>query len=511
MNLYRCCAFSKLSRQARLLFCFVFILSITPPYDAHPVQAEPARPIPVASFFAATESAPKNIILMIGDGMGDEHVIASGMYANGVHGSLAFESAPYQALMKTYSANSSVTDSAASATAMATGKKVNNGVVSVDRPGNGQSLQTSLEYFRDRCKATGVVVTSVIDHATPAAFAAHANSRSEYLTLLKKYFQSVKPNVIMGGRPDIDPEPYASEAGYTILSNRAELESLPPTNNAKVYGGFGAGDMDYEFEYQLGLNDFYDEQPHLSEMTTKSLEILEQDPDGFFLMVEGSRIDHAAHANALPQMVHELLEFEKAVDAVLTWAEGRSDTLVIVTADHETGGLVVTQNLGQGALPQVYWGTSAHTGTDVKVYAWGPNAEMVTGEIDNTEIYDITIANAAERVDCATQTSQQPDVPPVADTTEVTLSWQTNSESLISGFHIMRSLDDVYDHAVLITTELIPVAGSSNYEFTDVGISRDVDYTYWLVIVGTDGSTTVSDQIDVPRSRYLNFLPILSQ
>jgi len=514
MDFIRFATFAKLSHHLRLILCTILLVFITPAGIAQNAHAEPVRPIPRASFIAATDTTPQNIILLIGDGMGPEQVIAAGMYENGVHNTLAFESAPYQAKMSTASANSPITDSAASATAMATGQKVNNGVISKDMPGNGRNLETSLEYFKGRCKSTGIVVTSVINHATPAAFASHATSRVEYQTLLKNYFDALQPNIIMGGGPDSSGDRYATNAGYTIVSNREELNGLTATSDNKVFGRFGRSDMPYELDYAYGMNKFYDYYPHLWEMTAKSLELLEQDPDGFFLMVEGSRIDHASHANSMPHMVHELLAFEKTVETVLNWAEGRTDTLIIVTADHETGGLKVEQNMGKGEFPHASWATSGHSARDVAVYAWGPNAEMVTGRIDNTTIYDITTANSKVAANCEARTIVQPEqpfVPVPIETVDITLRWESSAKDNISGFHIMRSSDEIFDHAQPITSELILISDGDNYEYTDAGIDAASDYIYWLVIVASDGSTTVSDQIQVPRSRYNSFLPLLTQ
>jgi len=443
--------FRLLRIHLQLVLCLTLVAISVPSY-APMANAQTNKPTPRAMFMGTTTGLPKNVILLIGDGMGEEHIMAASIYANGTHNRSVLESAPYQAKMKTHSANSSITDSAAAATAMATGQKVNNGVVSVRIPGDGQHLETALEYFRDRCKSTGIVSTSVINHATPAAFASHSYSRVDYTSLLKNYFQLVLPTVIMGGGPGVNGDTYATDAGYTIVSDRSELEP-------------------YEHEYQLGMNNFYDEHPHLSEMTSKSLELLEDDEEGFFLLVEGSRIDHA----------------------------------------HETGGLLIEQNLGVGVIPSHVWATTGHTAADVNVYAWGPNAEYVTGRIDNTDIYSILTANNVDMPSCAAQDAPTTALPPPqSETSDVTLRWQTESEANVSGFQVMRSVDGVFDHSVPVTADLIPADGSGSYEYTDSGRLLHIDYTYWLVIVSKDGATTITDQVDVPRSRYINFVPLVS-
>jgi hypothetical protein len=128
-------------------------------------------------------------------------------------------------------------------------------------------------------------------------------------------------------------------------------------------------------------------------MAAVALDILDNDPDGFFLMVESGRIDHAGHANDLARNVGEMFEFSDTVQDVLAWAASRDDTLVLVTADHETGGLEVIADNGPGRLPVVTWSTDYHTGVDVPVYGWGPHANLLPATMDNTDFFDlITVA-----------------------------------------------------------------------------------------------------------------------
>ena len=159
--------------------------------------------------------------------------------------------------------------------------------------------------------------------------------------------------------------------------------SNPATRAAEyVSGQFGSGYMPYEYDGTFGT------LPHLTDMTTAALDILDNNPDGFFLMVEGGRIDHAGHDNDLERNVEETLEFADSVQIILTWAAGRDDTLVIVTADHETGGMtVLTDNPGD--YPTVSWTTGGHTGANVPVYAWGVNADLISGTMENTYLYAV--------------------------------------------------------------------------------------------------------------------------
>jgi alkaline phosphatase len=322
---------------------------------------------------------PRNVIFFIGDGMGFEEVTAANYY-NG--GPLSFENLPYQGQVTTYSANSSITDSAAAATALATGQKVNNGVVSMAYPGSGSELETLLEYSRDRGKSTGLVTTTYMTHATPAAFGAHELSRYNKTQIAGDYLNQTRPNVLFGGGSNGMSISGASAAGYTTVSTAAEMFALDTNTETMVSGQFGNTHLPYEFD-GLGV------LPHLSQMTDTALDILDNDPEGFFLMVEGGRIDHAGHANDIRRNIHETIEFGSAVQAAIDWAFGRSDTLILVTADHETGGLSVLADNGPGAYPSVSWSSTGHTGVDVPIYAWGTNADLVGGVMDNTDLFAV--------------------------------------------------------------------------------------------------------------------------
>jgi len=333
---------------------------------------------------------PKNVILVIGDGMGLEHIKAAGMYVNGTEGTLHFELFPYQGLVTTYSANSSVTDSAAAATAIATQTKVNNGVISVALPGNGSELYTLLEHFSDNGKMTGLVTTTPVTNATPAAFGAHESSRNNLSQIAQDFLQQTRPNVIFGAGGDGMTISAAQSAGYTVVTDWTGMQNLNTETATRVSGQFGTGQLPYEYDGSFTT------MPHLSEMSETALAILDNDPDGFFLMIEGGLIDWAAHANDRNRTVFETIELNNTVQTVMNWAYGHSDTLIMVTADHETGGLRVTQNNGQGVFPTVTWSTTAHTGVNVGIYATGENAQLFTGTIDNTHIYGKATATTTD-------------------------------------------------------------------------------------------------------------------
>lgn len=363
------------------------------------------------------DRAPRNVIVLIGDGMGFQQVRAASFYATGEAGKLAFERY-YRGESATYSADSyrtgdHATDSAAAATAIATGRKTRNGALASDP--DGRDLPTVLEYLRSRGRWTGLVTTAPITHATPAGFGAHVPDRGDWGRVAEDYFQVTQPNVLFGAY-EADAK-YVMEcdalaAGYGVVHDRAELKQIveqaeradPRAAPAYVLGMFASAQLPWEYDDRmawmwtdpedLAKQTTYKTVPHLSEMAAAALKILGTGPDGFFLMIEGGAIDKACHANDLAQAIDETLEFEKAFQAVMDWAKGRTDTLVIVTADHETGGLWVVQGRKKGYRPKVVWGTKGHSGINVPVYAWGPGAERLVGVQDDTQLYEAMTGGA---------------------------------------------------------------------------------------------------------------------
>ena len=338
------------------------------------------------------QAKPKNVIFLIGDGMGPEQVKAAGIYAYGAPGTLSFESFPYQGELTTYQYGGGIPDSAAAGTSLATGFKVNGGVISMAYPAyppvylEGSELPTLLEYFKALGKSTGLVSASYLTDATPAAFGAHEPTRSNTSQIAGDYLNQNQPNVLFGGGANgLTPET-ALAAGYVVVGSRDEMLALNTETVTRVSGQFGSGQMPYEYN---GLGSL----PHLSEMTATALSILDNDTDGLFLMVEGGNIDHACHSSDLARTIPEVSEFADAVQVAVNWAAGRNDTLILVAADHETGGLTVTANNGAGVLPGVTWATTGHTAANVPVYAWGVNAELISGVMDNTDTFGVVVSD----------------------------------------------------------------------------------------------------------------------
>ena len=342
---------------------------------------------------AQAQTQPRNVIIFIGDGMGPEHVKAAGLYAFGdaypETEKFSFEKFPYHAFATTYAANAEVTDSAAAASALATGSKVDNSVISLNISSEvhwkqkGRRLETILETLQAQGKKTGLVSSAHITHATPAAFAAHESTRYNYDDIGHDILTQTRPAVLLaGGGNGVSPEK-ATVNGYYVVTSRAAMLALDTSKVYQVSGQFGLTNLPYEYDEDFaGL-------PHLSEMTDTAIKILDNAEEGFFLMVEGGKIDHAAHKNNIERNVYETLEFAKAIQVAIDYAADRDDTLIIVTADHETGGMAVVKGNGKGEFPEVTWSTKGHTAANVTVSAIGPNAEQVKGIINNTDIPSI--------------------------------------------------------------------------------------------------------------------------
>ncbi len=346
-------------------------------------------PFILMGWTSLTQAGPKYVFFFIGDGMGPEQIKAGGMYANGSAGTLSFETFPDQGELTTYSADNAVTDSAAAGTALATGVKVNNGVISMAYPGDGSELETLLEWLQVDNKRVGIVTTSYMVDATPAAFGAHEPTRYNYANIANDYLTQTRPNVLFGGGASDMTGALDPLSDYTVVTDRAMMVALDTNAVTQVSGQFGTHYMPYEVDGMGTL-------PHLSEMTATAVDILDNDPDGFFLIVEGGLIDVACHSNLLPQAVKEVVEFSHAVQVAIDWAKARNETdfLILVAADHETGGLTVTANNGAGVLPTVTWSPIlGHTATNVRVFAWGKNAELISGTMDNTEMFDVVDCN----------------------------------------------------------------------------------------------------------------------
>lgn len=331
---------------------------------------------------APTGASPRNVILMIGDGMGVAHVTAGKIVA----GDLEMERLTVGGLVTTHSANQLVTDSAAGGTAYATGHKARNGAVSVSP--TGEPLKTVIEYAEERGMATGLVVTCSIAHATPAVFAAHVMDRDNYAEIARQMAEGGVDVLFGGGRSYFLPQ---DEPGSVRRDDEDPLAALrlrmPVALSAEEFRRLGDVEAAAAFLAPDDLGWVAERDPSLSELTEKALEILSKDEDGFFIMIEGSQIDWAAHECLHDKLVGEVLDFDRAVGVAMDFAERDGRTLVVVTADHETGAYAILEgSIERHEITAPRFGTDDHSASMVPLLAYGPGSVAFGGIEDNTDV-----------------------------------------------------------------------------------------------------------------------------
>lgn len=305
---------------------------------------------------ASTKS--RNLIVLIGDGMGPAQVSAARYYQQYVHGKPTLNLDPYYVGQATTYADRGedggnvvsgiVTDSASAGTAFATGNKTYNAAISISNEDVAKPYASVIEAAELSGKSTGLVTTARVTHATPAVYASHVRSRDNENAIASQYLES-GVDVLFGGgesffttkeekgkRTDKSLLPEFTSKGYKIVKTAEDLKSLS-AKDSKVLGLFGSSHVAY-------VPDRSEETPDLAEMTSKALEILSSDQDGFVVMIEGGRIDHASHANDFPSTIQEVLDFDAAFKAAIDFAKKDGNTSVVVTADHETGGLSLSRD-----------------------------------------------------------------------------------------------------------------------------------------------------------------------
>ncbi|MEU8242265.1 alkaline phosphatase [Actinoplanes missouriensis] len=370
--------------------------------------------------------AVRNVIFINGDGMAAAHREAARLYYAGLDGQLTMDRFPVSGQLTTSpdDPESAITDSAAGASAWATGVATYNGAISVDPDGN--PLPVLGAEAKRAGKATGLVTTAQVTDASPAAFYSNAVDRAAQDDIARQYLEVSKPDVILGGgedwwlpagtpgaypdQPAEDPAEgsrgtkgnliaRAQAAGYRYVSTPAQLAAA---GRGKLLGLFANQEM---FQQRAeGEGDVYDPVVSLSTMTKKALENLSTDRDGFFLLVEEEAVDEFAHRNNARRTLQAMGELDKAVAVARAYAANHRDTLVVVTGDHETGGLAVEdvdaddESVAEdGPFPVkgtgfeffVDWTTDGHTGQDVPVTAFGPYAERFTGKHPNTYVHEV--------------------------------------------------------------------------------------------------------------------------
>ena len=343
------------------------------------VPTEKLEWVDYAEYNLEEDVPAKNVILMIGDGMGKEIIKGSEVVKGD---KLVMSGMKYSTTVTTYSQSvtngtAEYTDSAAAATAISTGVKTLNGYIGLDS--KEEKLETICEYAQSLNMETGLVARQVVSHATPAGMVAHNSSRSNYQQILREMINA-NVNVMFGGGSQYYQSPKVQKAidenGYKYISSEEELNTLSKEDD-KVLGMFAYDNIGSA-----------EKTPSLMNMTSKALDMLDNDK-GFFLMVEGSNIDSYEHNQNMEQVLGQMQGFDQTVDYVLKWAQEHPGTLVIVTADHETGGVTLPDNpKPEDINDSCFTSDGKHTNADVWLFASGAQSKGLCENdvIDNTDI-----------------------------------------------------------------------------------------------------------------------------
>ncbi len=314
---------------------------------------------------------------MIGDGMGTSQVYAGYTAKKGL---MNMTGMPVSGFVTTFSANDYITDSGAGGTALACGVKTNNFSIGVDT--KGKPVTSILEMAGQRGLSTGLVSTSAITHATPASFIAHTCDRSKYSDIALDFLHA-RIDVFIGG-------------GYNNFARRSDSLNLLDSLRARGYlVARDLRDVDVPSTPRLAALLADEHLPRMAkgrgnmlpDATAMALKILKRNKKGFFIMIEGSQIDWGGHDNDPAYMVDEVVDFDNAVGKALQFAAKNGETLVLVTADHETGGFGITGGSLVTGLVQGAFLSKDHTATMVPIFAYGPGSEKFTGVQDNTDIF----------------------------------------------------------------------------------------------------------------------------
>lgn len=334
------------------------------------------NPYPVEKIVPPTGTKVKNVILMIGDGMSLMHVY-SAWTAN--RGKLYLENCEATGLSKTYCANKLITDSGAGGTAMAIGQKTNYHSVGVDVNGNPQP--SLIKLAKQKGLSAGVAVTCRLWDATPADFCCHNVDRDNEDEIIADYVNCEADYVVGGGAKKFENRKDGrnifqelEQKGYQVARSWEECKNL---TGGKIFAVTDSVDTPLPAE----------RGDRLAQSSLKGIELLSQNPNGFFMMIEGSQLDDYGHFNDLDLLMQETHDFDRTVGKIMEWAAKDGETLVVVTADHETGGLTLVDGDKDKGEIKCKFSTTGHSGVMVPVYAFGPGSELFTGIYENTDIF----------------------------------------------------------------------------------------------------------------------------
>ncbi len=313
----------------------------------------------------------KNVILFIGDGMG-----YNSLYWTEKEYGVELEMltrAPIKGFSQTRSSSNAVTDSAAGGTALACATRTTNraiGVFPQDRYSWAFVAMNLCELAQSYGRMAGVVTTDTNDGATPASFSAHTDDRGNGEIISRQQIEQSNLDLIWSAKSGYVSEEYANQYGWTYLDSTADFEALEEGERSFA-----------QFEGEIWREESGADSPTLSAMTAKAIDMLDDDPDGFFLMVEGAHIDKNSHSNNSEGMTAAAMEFNRAINWAYDYADQNGDTLIVISADHETGGIKVDDN------GDFYYTKTSHSSTDVPILVYGCDKFIKDGEtIKNKEI-----------------------------------------------------------------------------------------------------------------------------
>ncbi|UOR03655.1 alkaline phosphatase [Hymenobacter aerilatus] len=340
-------------------------------------QLDQPYPVPALTPYAGPRKPIKNVILMIGDGMGPAQV-TGGLLAN--RGRLFMQQAQATGFSITQNQYGKITDSAASATAMATGHKTYNSAIGMDSLGH--QFRSIMWDAREHGKSTGLVVACELTDATPACFAVTHPTRNDQEAIALKYLAAPIDFMYAGGlRYFTQRQDHADlllqwrQKGYQVVTKASEVASITGPKAVALLAESGPPAVAERTS------------AYINQGVDKALEVLSKNKNGFFLMIEGSQIDDAGHFNNTTQNVQEVLDFDQQIGKAFRFAAANGETLVIVTADHETGGYSILGGSAPTGKVAANFATNKHSAVMVPVFAYGVGSELFTGMYENTDIY----------------------------------------------------------------------------------------------------------------------------
>jgi alkaline phosphatase len=321
---------------------------------------------------------PVNIIFFIGDGMGPAEVSAAMAVSDNT---FVIQSWPFSGFSKTSSSDNYVTDSAAAGTAMACGVKTKNGMIGTSP--DSTAVESIMEIAKRNGLSTGLVSTSAITHATPASFVAHNTGRGNYEDIAEDFLKGTIDVFIGGGSDHFNKRKDGEDLTRKLESQGYEvvytITGMQGSKSPKLAGLLAPEHMDRANDTRKGM---------LEQMTEKAIEVLKKNKKGFILMVEGSQIDFAGHAKNIEWLVSEVIDMDNAVAKAYEFAKKDGNTLVVVTADHETGGLTLPGGNLKNRTVVANFGSTGHTATMVPIFSYGPGAANFSGIHENTFFFN---------------------------------------------------------------------------------------------------------------------------